>query len=362
MGALIEAIINFFKSLFGGGAPASAPGLPSSSSAGAGVSASSSSSSSDDDSDSDSDSDDGGGGSSDYAEEQWKELQQLIARVESGGVNLNGVDWQQPVQIWTHQFAIEEAQSQGMTADQGAQKLGYANQDHFRTVLAYVSAKWSRIGTNDDGEKDIILDDRYQNSMIEARMGQMGQMRAAAAAADPTLLEPVEGVTVEAWAGASAELAGLGQGATPQQVAQVFAKYGMDKAKYDAANAGWQAKMQGDTTAVIATKFGEAFAAAQGQAGGWSMDQKGGGGAEPVSFDKYVEIMVAQGAWAEQGMDVNAQLRNVFGIDAATYSRYASYWSPKMSTDMAMIRKYNELEAKYKAKYKGAGMDDDLSL
>lgn len=357
MGALIEAIINFFKSLFGGGAPASAPGLPSGSSAmGGGASSSASSSSSDDDEPEEQES------HYDYAEENWKEIQQLIARVESGGVPLNGVNWQTPAQIWQHQFAIEEAQGQGMTADQGAQKLGYANRDHFQTVLAYVSGKWSRLGTNSDGEKDVIIDDTFQNAMIEARMGQMGQMRAAAAAADPTLLQPVEGITVEAWAGASAELAGLGQGATPQQSAAVLAKYGMDMAKYNTVNAGWQAKMQGDTTAVIATKFGEAFANAQGQAGGWSMDQKGGGGAEPVSFEKYVEIMVAQGAWAEQGMDVNAQLKNVFGIDAATYSKYASYWSPKMSTDMAMIRQYTAFEEKYKAKYKGAGMDDDLSI
>ena len=38
-------------------------------------------------------------------DEAFRELQQLIARVESGAVDLNGVDWQDPKQIWIHQFA-----------------------------------------------------------------------------------------------------------------------------------------------------------------------------------------------------------------------------------------------------------------
>ncbi len=358
MGDLIQAIINFFKSLFGGGG--SEPALPASSNAsapsGGGYAASSSavaaSSSDDDDS----------GGRSNYAQEHWKELQELIARVESGAVPLNGINAGDPVQIWKHQFAIEERQGQGMEYDAACQAIGYANADHFRTVLSYVTAKWSVLGVNDDGEQDVQTRDEFTNAAIQARMGQMQDMRNAAAAADPTLLAPVEGVTVEAWAAASAQLAGLGATATAQQVAEVLARNGMDKAKYDAANAGWQAKMQGDTTAVIATKFGEAFAAAQGQAGGWSMDQKGGGGAEPVSFERFVEIMAAQSAWAEQGMDVNAQLQAVFGINAAGYSQFASYWSPKMATDIGMMRKYEEYEKKYKAKYAGAKMDDDLSL
>jgi hypothetical protein len=289
----------------------------------------------------------------DYAEENFKELQELIARVESGAVNLNGIDWQDPKQIWVHQFAIEEAQGKGMTSDQGAQQQGYDNEDHFRTVLSYVQAKWSRLGVNDDGEKDVITDDKFMNAAMEARMGQMAGMQAAAAAADPTLLEPVEGVTVEAWAAASAELSGLGPSASAEQVVQVLQKHGMDKGKYDTVNAGWQAKMQGDTTGVIATKFGEAFTASKGV---------NAGGDEPVSFEKYVEIMTAQEAWAAQGMDVNAQLSAVFGIDAGTYGAWSGYWGPKMGTDMALMRQYEQFHDKYLAKYQGAGMDDDLSL
>ena len=288
-----------------------------------------------------------------YADEQWMEIQQLIARVESGAIPLNGVNWQQPGEIWTHQFAIEEKQGQGYERDQAAQMLGWANHDHFQMVMAYVQGKWSRVGTNDDGQKDVLTDDRFTNGAMEARMAQMRGMQSAAAAGDPNLLAPVNGITVEAWAGCSATLAMLGQSATPQQVAEAMAKFGMDNASYAAANAGWQAKMQGDTTGVIATKFGEGFAAAQG------MSASSG---PPCTFEHFVEVMAAMGCWAEQGIDVNAQLQATFGIDAATYSKYGSYWSPKMATDMAMMRQYSELDEKFRAKYKGAGMDDDLSL
>lgn len=350
MGALIQAIIDFFKSLFGGGSsqPAS-PGLPASSGQSAQSAAQAAPAPA-------------APPEEPYARRKWRETQELIAQVERGGVNLCGLDPRDPVGYWQKHFAVEEMQGQGRTFEDAIRSLGFTDRDHWDLVTSYIAAKWSRFGTNDSGEEDVIVDDEFTNAAMKARMGQMAAAQAAAAAADPNLLAPVGGVTVEAWAGASATLAGLGQTATAQQVAEVLARFGMDKAKYDQANAGWAAKMQGDTTGAIATKFGEAFAAAQGQAGGWSNQQAGGSGPEPVSFDKFVEIMAAQGAWAEQGIDVNAQLRATFGIDAATYSRYASYWSPKMATDMALMRRYTQLEAQYKKKYAGRGMDDDLSV
>jgi hypothetical protein len=346
----INLIIDFIKKLFGIG---STPSLPSGgqvahAASGGAVGAS-------DAADEDED--------LPYAQQEWKELQQLIQRVESSGYDLAGADPNDPVAFWQKEFGIEQAQSDGQSYEQAIAAAGYQNRDHHDTVKSYVGAKWSRLITNDDGEQEVVMDDGYQNAMIQARMGQMqGQMNARAAA-DPTLLEPVNGVTLEAYAGASAALGGLGEGATPQQVAELLGRYGMDKATYDAAAAGWQAKMQADTSYTLVQKYGEAFAAAQGQAGGWSRDAGAAAqGGEPCTFEHFVEIMAAQSAWAEQGMDVNAQLKAVFGITAMDYSKYSSYWSPKMGMDVAMMRKYTELEAKFKAKYAGAGMDDDLSL
>jgi len=295
------------------------------------------------------------------AQEEWRDLQQLIARVESGQVPLNGVDPSDAVGHWKRVFQYEELQGQGLDQDQAAQKMGFAGRDHWDTVNAYVGAKWSELTTDEDGDEIVRVKDEYTNAAMQARMGQMQGMQAAAAAADPNLLAPVDGVSVDQWAGAAATLMSLGGEATPQQVAEALAKFGLDKAKYDAANAGWQAKMQGDTTGAIATKYGEAFTQASAGAGVAGAAQAASG-QEPVSFEKYVEVMAAQSAWAEQGLDIQAQLKQTFGIEIGTYSAWAAYWSPKMATDIALSTKYSELEAKYKAQYSVASPDDDLSF
>lgn len=284
------------------------------------------------------------------AMEQWNEMQQVIAHVESHRLSLGGVDVSQPITWWERQFAGDRAQADGLSRDDAAKKLGYRDEDHFRLIGAYVEAKWSYLGT-ENGKQVVRQHDEYTNSALRARMDESRQAQAQAAAADPNLLAPVNGVSVEKWAAACVALGSLGQSATPAQVAQALAKVGLDKATYDAANAGWQAKMQGDTTGAIAQKFGEAF-------GGTAM----GGGGEPCTFEQYVEVMAAQGAWSEQGFDVNAKLREVFGIDAVKFGQFSTYWAPKMGTDVALMNRYMELDAHYREKYAGQRMDDDLDL
>jgi hypothetical protein len=268
---------------------------------------------------------------------------------------LGGLDPKDPVGYYIKQADFDELQGEGKSGDEAAKAIGYRNRDHFYEVRDYMSAKWSYLGTNDEGQPDVLIKDEYTNAMLQAGMERHKRKQAAAAASDPTLLKPENGVTVEQWAACSAALAMMPQGSTVAQVGALLAKHGLDKTKYDAANTAWQAKMQRDTTGVIGTKFGEAFAAAQGQ---------GAGAGEPCTFDKFCEIMAAMACWSEQGLDVNAQLQKVFGINAAEYSKYGSYWSPKMATDIAMTRKYTELDKKYRAKYAeaGGGMDDDLSI
>jgi hypothetical protein len=290
------------------------------------------------------------------AMEEWNEMQQVIAHVESHRISLGGIDVSQPITWWERRFAGERAQADGLSRDDAARRLGYQDEDHFRLIGAYVEAKWSYLGT-ENGKQVVRQHDEYTNSALRARMGETRQAQAQAAAADPSLLAPVNGVSVEKWAAAAVALGSLGQGATPAQVAQALAKVGLDKATYEAANAGWQAKMQGDTTGAIAQKFAEAFGgAAMGGGGG------GGGGGEPCTFEQYVEIMAAQGAWSEQGFDVNAKLREVFGIDAVKYGQFSMYWAPKMGTDVALMNRYMELDAHYREKYAGQRMDDDLDL
>jgi len=345
--SFFQKIIDFIMGLFGAKKEAPPPQLAAPPPAAA---ASSSSDSSDDDDD------DKPIDRQKYAQESWADCQKGIAHFEATNHLPAGLAWSDPVAFWIKSFGVEESQMNGKDQDTAARENGFNNYEHYTECRDYVTWKWSELGTNSDGQPDVVVKDEYTNAMMKARMGQHAAKQAAAANSDPTLLQPEDGVTLDQWAGASAQMAGLGATATIQQVTEVLAKFGLDKAKYEKANTAWQAKMQRDTTFVIATKFGEAFANAQGQ---------GAGAGEPCTFDKFCEVMAAQAMWAESGLDVNAQLNKVFGINAAEYSKYSSYWSPKMSSDIAMVRKQQELDTKYRAKYKGASVtaaDDDLSL
>ena len=302
-------------------------------------------------------------------EEEWNELQQLIARVEGQRMDLGGVDPADPITFWSKHFAMERAESEGTPREAAAQQQGFQDADHARMIFDYMTAKWSHIGTDEDGQQAVLQRDEFMNAALTAQQQLVHADQDAAAAADPNLLAPVAGVSVDQWAATSAAVMGLGEGATQQQLDQLLASHGVDRATWDAANAGWQAKMQGDTTFAIATKYGAAFGAAQSggaQAGDAAAAGAGGGaaaaGGEPCTFEYYVEIMAAQACWSDQGFDVNAKLSEVFGINAGTYGGYSSYWGPKMGTDMALMQRYSELDAQYRQKYAGAGMDDDLSL
>jgi hypothetical protein len=295
------------------------------------------------------------------AQRRWNEMQQLIARVESQRIPLAGVDPARPVTWGEKQMAWQNALQQGVPQDAIVRQLGFRDADHFNMVQEYVEAKWSYLGVDDEGHPAVLVRPEYYSGVAQAAVGNVHQMQAQAAAADPSLLAPVGGVSVEQWARGSVALGSLPQNATPQMVGERLAAVGLDKATYDAANAGWQAKMQRDTTGAIAQKFAEAFAAAQGQAGGWTQGT-GAAGGEPCTFDRYCEIMAAMACWSEQGHDVNAKLQQVFGINAMEYSRYSSHWGVKMATDMNLMNEYMALDARYRQKYAAAGMDDDLRL
>ena len=141
---------------------------------------------------------------------------------------------------------------------------------------------------------------------------------------------------------------------------------GMDRAKYERVNDEFQARMQRDTNFVIASIYGKAFSGAQGVAGGYGLGNADGSvnelGPEPCSYERYVEIGGAQAAWGEQGADVNAKLQEVYGISAMDVSAYGGYWSTKMQADAALMLRYADDLERAKEKFKGGGLDDDLSI
>ncbi len=287
-----------------------------------------------------------------YAEKEYEKMQRFIARAEAEGVDLAGVDKDDFVGFHVKIQLITMAQGEGQTEEEAVLAQGFGSKKAYEQATQYMMYRCTELRKDETGEYETEVTDVWNNAGVEAAMKAMQVMQSNAAAADPTLLEPVNGVTVDQWAGAAATMANLGATATPDQIAAALGKFGLDRATYDVAQEGWMAKMQGDTTAVISQKYAEAFAAGQG------LDTS----VEPCTFEYFIEIQVAQEAWAASGKDVNAELQNVFGITAIDYSNHSQYWSMKYATDMALIRQGDELREKFLAKYSTAGMDDDLSL
>ena len=292
----------------------------------------------------------------DPAQEEWRELQAYIARAEQHAIDLAGIDLGDPVSYWQVYFAIEEAEAMGGNREEAITQQGFRSVDHWEQMSQYVQAKWSELAPDEDGDLAVRIRDDFTNGALHARQGQVQAQIQQNEAANPELLEPVEGVTVDQWAEVAAGMTKLPADATPDDVNQYLLAFGMDRAKYDRVAGEWTTRMSQDSSMVITNKYSAAFTSTVG------VTAAAEGGGEPSSWEKYVEVMVAQEAWAQSGMDVNAQLQAVFGIDAATYGAWSGYWSPKMGTDVGLMNQYDNLRDTYLQKYAGAGLDDDLVL
>lgn len=254
-------------------------------------------------------------------------------------------------------FELEDAEMNDQLADKWGE-IGVSGKEEWWQIEA------SFLRRHFGGLSNEELQTKYLQAAMNARSKQQMRRQQQAVAGDPSLMAPVDGVTVEKWAQAAAIMA---REQDPAKQAQALAKLGMDRAKYDRANNEFQARMQRDTTFAIATVYGQAFSSAQGVEGGFGQGTVDGSaqklGGEPVSFEKYCEIMGAQAAWGQTGADVNANLKKFFGITAMDFSAYAGYWSTKMQADVNLMLKQVDLMNQYQQKYMGAGgQDDDLDV
>ncbi len=153
-------------------------------------------------------------------------------------------------------------------------------------------------------------------------------------------LEPVEGITLEQWAGANAKLA------SGTSTEDTIKSIGVDMPKWDRVNAEWLTRMRNDTSFVISTKYAAAFnTSASGNLGSGSQIS-----AESIPFEKYVESMVAQDVLGKQGRDAQDVLKD-FGMTVADYSNVSSYWSGKMMSDFSLAAKMAQLDAQFRKKY-----------
>jgi len=270
------------------------------------------------------------------------------------------------VRYWKVHFALEEAGQEEQNDDNPAyaaalKKYGFRNRNHWKRVeMTYL--------------RHYAKEPEFNNAALIARQeGTRDKMRNAV---KPGMLDPIEGVSLQTYAGLAAQQMSV-QGAA---WVKLLAKHKLDEAKFGRVAEGWQARMadQSDpmAAAAIATEYGKAFAGAgsgqygaSAQAASSSMginDKVAGKNAKGASgnmtFEKFVEVMTAQSCWAQQGKDVNQMLKKVFNMNAVDWSNASAMWSQKLGTDVSLVSQFGTLQAKYTQKYMAGAEDPDSDL
>jgi hypothetical protein len=222
-------------------------------------------------------------------------------------------------------------------------KLGFQNGHHWEAFRSWGVTNWAA----KTGDSPTDIEFRMGGIAREKIMAQKAGAMRGGGGGGGGALEPVEGVSVEQWAQVQAKIAGGGN------LDALLSQARIDHARWDRVSAEWMARMQTDTTATIATVYGNAFAgAAQGQYGAQAAQAAAQGvggnvGAEPIPFERFVEIQEAMGAASAKGQDPTAVLAS-FGLKIVDWSNVGMYWNKRMQQEAT---KYYELFTMYQAKY-----------
>ncbi len=250
----------------------------------------------------------------------------------------------QTEEFFYHQMMLQFFDSEPDKQQKLLQKFGYRDMAHRRVVEQTFNEHMSEQA----GSNEMMA--AQQRAMQRA----MGDRNAFAIETAGDVLSPIEGVTMEVYAGLQAKIGGT----PPEQFNQILAQQGMDREKWDRVAKLWLERMSTDTTGTVATAYSQAFLAAgsgkfgaAGQAAAQGMVGGAMASAEPVSFEKYAEISGAMAAWSKQGKDVNAGLNKHFQMNAQDFSQVAGYWSQKMMQDFSMFDRLSQLTTQYEQKY-----------
>lgn len=253
-------------------------------------------------------------------------------------------------------------------AEKKLQDLGYRDAGHWFKVRA-TAVKYFAVPSGPNVGDGVFSSQAYLDAGLKAAARKRGDEERELVAANPELLAPIEGVTVEQYAQIAARQA---QGIDQQALLGLLAQAGFDLATWERASAGWNDRMSKDTTATIASIYGKAFmGAGQGQFGSTAQSVATSaysgtkaGGDEPIPFDRNCEIAGAMQAWSETGQDVNAMLASTFGMNAMDYSAASTWWFSQLTADFARFDVYNKKVEEYKKQYLGgapkAGADIDF--
>jgi hypothetical protein len=201
-----------------------------------------------------------------------------------------------------------------------------------------------------------------QGEMQKHMTGQVANMQKGGG------FEPVEGVSLEAWAAINAAIVSGGNAEDLTKGA------GIDKARWDRVSAEWNARMARDTTFAITTVYGNAFqAASQGKYNAYAKEAMAARAANrdvtmepPVSYEQYYEYMYEQAYAAKQGKDPVEALKSC-GLTIVDWTDLSSFMGYIFTRDAGRNwAKYQDIhkrvEAKYAAKYPGVKADVDISF
>ncbi len=268
--------------------------------------------------------------------------------------------------FFTAEFRIEQAWDDEDKRGALFREYGVRNTQHWYQIKATFE-RWTESPAG--RAKYPTPGDWMQAKMTTTQTMMMGDMNLRLQGELKGEIEPVEGVSLDAWAGAQAKIAGGGS------VDEAIASLGIDKGKWERVSAEWNARMSRDTTATIATAYGKAFMAsgtgAHGGAAAAAAASMDGNATlreqdAPIPLERFVEIEQAQNHGVTQGKDAAAILAS-FGLTPMSWGQVGGWWSQfiahnAMRNNGELYNRYTALQAKYEAKYKAADADGDLSF
>jgi hypothetical protein len=256
---------------------------------------------------------------------------------------------------WVHDNLLSEAVREPARHASLLKALGYQDATHRAMVHATFRRYYAAQLMTPEGQQLIT------RAAMRASNERMKYMTAAST--ESGALDPIEGISIEVYAGLSAKQASV----SAEVFVSLLAQQQMDLPKWDRVSKGWLDRMQRDTSGVVATAYANGFAG-QGQYGAMGAAATenrvagqmglqgpalggGGGSGEPISFERYCEIGGAMQAWTKLGKDVNAGLQKHFGMSAMDYSNVSMYWTQKMMADLSMFEKQQALAHQAEAKF-----------
>jgi hypothetical protein len=251
-------------------------------------------------------------------------------------------------------------------AEQKIREFGYRDVGHFFYVRGTM-LKYAATPQGPNVGDAILQSQEYMTAVLKADAKARDEEQAATAKANPELLAPVEGVSVEMYAQLAARMA---QGLPQDQLMAALAQHGVDYPAWERAQQVWIDRMSKDLTGTIGTIYSKAFmSSGQGQysAAGAATAATGfngtaAAGGEPMPFDRFCEIDGAMSAWSKTGQDVNALLKSQFNMTAADYSMASTWWWSQITADLSKMPAYDAKKAEYEKKYSGPVQRHDQDI